>query len=89
MQIPSEENAIDINNNWVRSLAGFPRERKLKIMQRGQLKLHEEGQPKGRGRRRTFDWCAIGMDEYAFVSTDEVIREDYCLKKIAIVNCAL
>ena len=30
---------------------------------------------KEKGRRRTSDWCCIGMGEYGFMSIDEIIRE--------------
>ena len=44
-------------------------------------------QPKGRGRRRTSDWCTICMDEYGFLSINDVIGDECCGKKIT--NCNL
>ena len=40
-------------------------------------------QPKEKGRRRTSDWCAICMEEYEFLSINETIGEECCVKKTA------
>ena len=38
---------------------------------------------KERGRRRTSDWCFICMEEYEFMSIDEITGEKCCVKKTA------
>ena len=38
---------------------------------------------KEKGRRRTSDWCCICMDEYEFMSIDEITGEKCCVKKTA------
>ena len=38
---------------------------------------------KERGRRRTSDWCCICMEEYEFMSIDEITGEKCCVKKTA------
>ena len=35
------------------------------------------------GRRRTSDWCCICMEEYEFMSIDEITGEKCCVKKTA------
>ena len=32
-------------------------------------------------RRRTYDWCAICVNEYEFMSIDETTREERCVQK--------
>ena len=44
-------------------------------------------EPKEKGRRRTSDWCYICMEEYEFMSIDEIIGEKCYGKKIA--KCVL
>ena len=38
---------------------------------------------KEKGRRKTFDWCCIRMEEYEFMSIDEITGEKCCVKKTA------
>ena len=38
---------------------------------------------KEKGRRRTSDWCCICMEEYEFMSIDEITGEKCCVKKVA------
>ena len=38
---------------------------------------------KEKGRRRTSDWCCICMEEYEFMSIDEITGEKCCVKKTA------
>ena len=38
---------------------------------------------KEKGRRRTSDWCCMCMEEYEFMSIDEITREKFCVKKTA------
>ena len=38
---------------------------------------------KEKGRQRTSDWCCICMEEYEFMSIDEITGEKRCVKKIA------
>ena len=39
--------------------------------------------PKEKGRRRPSDWCCICMEEYEFMSIDEITGEKCCVKKTA------
>ena len=38
---------------------------------------------KEKGRRRTYDWCCICMEEYEFMFIDEITGEKCCVKKTA------
>ena len=38
-------------------------------------------EPKEKGRQRTSDWCCICMEEYEFMSIDEITGEKCCVKK--------
>ena len=40
-------------------------------------------EPKEKGRQRTSDWCGICMEEYGFMSINEIIGEKCCGKKTA------
>ena len=62
------------------------------------LLLQKAVRPKEKGRRRTSDWCAISMEDYKFLSIDEITgreflfitdttREECYVKKTA--NCRL
>ena len=38
-------------------------------------------EPKKKERGRTSDWCCICMEDYEFMSIDEITKEKCCIKK--------